>query len=263
MSNPNENEFRKKDTDRIITLHDVFNLHSKESVKKPFEGATSYAYKLEDLLGPLNDVEKKYAPKELYIAGILPVPLPRPRLSVIGSRNASLEGLNATSTIVKILVKNDAIVVSGLARGIDTMAHRTAIKKGGCTIAVLGTPLNKVYPKENASLQDFIMHNHLAISQFPLGYPTKPINFVIRNRTMALISHASIIVEAGDSSGSLHQGWEALRLGRPLFIWKSIIKKTDLKWPQKMIKYGAIELYNPEEIFDYVPNDNIVLNLAM
>ncbi|OGD60478.1 DNA processing protein DprA [Candidatus Bathyarchaeota archaeon RBG_13_52_12] len=229
---------------------------------KPLEGTKIYTYTLEDLLGPLNDVEKKYAQKELYISGTLPIPLPGPRLSVIGSREASDEGLKAAATIVKVLVKNDAIVVSGLAKGIDTMAHRTAIEEGGYTIAVLGTPLNKIYPKENSSLQDYIMRNHLAISQFPIGYPTRPRDFVIRNRTMALISDASIIVEAGDSSGSLHQGWEALRLGRPLFIWKAIVNNSSLKWPKKMIEYGALELNDPEEIIDHIPTQEI-LNLAM
>ncbi|MFB5600566.1 MAG: DNA-processing protein DprA [Nitrososphaeraceae archaeon] len=86
------------------------------------------------------------------------------------------------------------------------------------------------------------MYNHLAISQFHSNHRTTPKDFVIRNRTMALISDATIIVEAGETSGSLHQGWEALRLGRSLFIWKSIFNKTQLTWPEKMLKYGAIEL---------------------
>jgi len=261
MPEPNIDEI-KKDTKRSITLDDVLKTPSKEKTKRPLAGTKSYTYKLEELLGPLNDVERKYAPKELYISGIIPIPLPRPRLSVIGSRNASPEGLDAAAEIVKTLVQHDAIVVSGLARGIDTMAHKTAIDEGGYTIAVLGTPLNITYPKENAALQGFIMRNHLAVSQFPTGYPSQPSNFVIRNRTMALISNASIIVEAGESSGSLHQGWEALRLGRPLFIWKSIMEKH-LKWPDKMISYGAIELNDPKEVFDYVPSSDVMLDFAL
>ncbi|MCX6648858.1 MAG: DNA-processing protein DprA [Candidatus Bathyarchaeota archaeon] len=222
-----------------------------------------FTYTLENLLGPLNDVEKKYAPKTLYIAGRLPIPLPGPRLSVIGSRGASTQGIESTKRIVKSLVENGAIVVSGLARGIDTAAHRAAIEEGGDTIAVLGTPLDKTYPKENLQLQELIMREHMAISQFPSGHPTQQRDFVIRNRTMALISNGSIIVEAGDSSGSLHQGWEALRLGRPLFIWKDIARNPFLTWPQKMLSYGAVELHDPEEIFDHVPTYEGVLNLAL
>lgn len=77
--------------------------------------------------------------------------------------------------------------------------------------------------------------------------------FVIRNRTMALISDASVIVEAGKSSGSLHQGWETLRLGRPLFIWESVVNGKELDWPQEMMKYGAMELSNPIDVLEVLP----------
>ncbi len=94
------------------------------------------------------------------------------------------------------------------------------------------------------------MRDHLVISQFPMGHHTSPKDFVLRNRTMALISDATIIVEASDSSGSLHQGWEALRLGRSLFIWKSILKDTKLSWPEKMMRYGAVELSDPDDVLE-------------
>jgi len=224
-------------------------------------GRKVYTYTLPELLGPLNDVEEKYAPKKLYLSGNLPIPLPKPRSAVIGSRKASPKALEDARLITSALVQNGIIIVSGLARGIDTVAHKTAIEDGGDTIAVLGTPLDKYYPKENIRLQNFIMNNHLAISQFPTGHPIQPKNFVIRNRTMALISDISIIVEAGDSSGSLHQGWEALRLGRPLFIWKSIVDDGTLSWPKKMIAYGAMVLTEPEEALDYLPSNQGILKL--
>jgi DNA processing protein len=218
-------------------------------------------YTLEELIGPLNDVEKKYAPKQLYVAGQIPIPLPSPRVAVIGSRKASSKGLNAASNIAKVLAKHNVIVVSGLAEGIDSAAHKSAIEANGYTIAVLGTPLNRVYPRENAQLQEFIMQKHLAVSQFPIGYPIQPKNFVIRNRTMALIADASIIVEAGNSSGSLHQGWEALRLGRPLFIWSPLMHDHSLNWTQKMVMYGAMEFTDPEEVLEDLPSQKITLEV--
>jgi len=227
------------------------------------KGPRISTYTLEELIGPLNDVEKKYAPKRLYAAGNLPIPLPSPRVAIIGSRKASPEGLKVARDISRTLVKRGIVVVSGLAKGIDTSAHKTAIKEGGYTIAVLGTPLDRVYPKENFELQHTIMLRHLAISQFPIRYPIQPKNFILRNRTMALLSDASIIVEAGDSSGSLHQGWEALRLGRPLFIWKSIMNDVSLSWPKKMIEYGAMELTYPEEVLDFLPSHKGILKLVM
>jgi len=214
-----------------------------------------------DLLGPLNDIEEKYAPKELYICGDLPIPLPHPRVAVVGSRQASKKALETARKIASTLVRSGVIIVSGLARGIDTVAHETAIEEGGDTIAVLGTPLDKCYPRENAHLQQIIMKNHLAISQFPINHPILPRNFVIRNRTMALISDASIIVEASDSGGSLHQGWETLRLGRPLFIWESVVKDASLNWPKKMLEYGAMVLTDPEEVLDYLPSNQRILKL--
>ena len=199
-------------------------------------------------------LRKKNAPGIIYTKGIIKIPLPSPRVSIVGSRKASLEGLENAGKIAKILVENQVLIVSGLAEGIDTSAHQAAIKAGGKTIAVLGTPLNKTYPKKNFDLQQQIMSKHLAISQFPIGHLTRPKDFVARNKTMALISDATIIVEAGNTSGSLHQGWEALRLGRPLFIWNYIFNNTKLTWPEKMLKYGAIELSDPLDIIEFLPS---------
>lgn len=155
------------------------------------------------------------------------------------------------------------MIISGLADGIDAAAHSAAIQSGGITVAVLGNPLDKFYPAKNNDLQRKIMTEHWAVSQFPVGYQTEPKSFVIRNRTMALICDASIIVEAGESSGSLHQGWEALRMGRPLFIWKGITADSSLKWPQKMVDYGAVILDTAEDIIDFLPSTNRTIEIAL
>ena len=156
---------------------------------------------------------------------------------------------------IKPYLKNGIIIVSGLALGIDAIAHKTAIENGGKTVAVLGTPLDKYYPSENHDLQDEIMKNHLAISQFETNTTIQKGNFPTRNRTMALISDASIIVEAGDGSGTYHQGWEALRLGRPLFIVEDILNDKTLKWPSEFLKYGAkiVPMNQLEIILDVLP----------
>ena len=211
---------------------------------------------LKSLLGrPLNDIEKKYAPDTIYYRGPMEIPLPCARVSIIGTREATEEGLLAAEEVSKILIENNVVIVSGLAKGIDTVGHKTAMKNGGKTIAVIGTPLNKTYPKENTELQEEIMKNHLVISQYPVGRPTGKKDFVLRNRTMALISDASVIVEAGEGSGSLYQGWETLRLGRPLFICKSVVLNPKLKWPKEMIEYGAIELDDPADILEILPSN--------
>lgn len=144
--------------------------------------------------------------------------------------------------------------MSGLAAGIDTAAHRGAIEAGGRTIAVIGTPLNRSYPKANESLQQEIAERHLCISQFAAGHPVLPQNFPMRNRVMALISDATVIVEAGETSGSISQGWEALRLGRGLFIANSVIERG-MKWTAELLNYGAQVLGSDtiENFFDTLP----------
>jgi len=203
---------------------------------------------IRELLGRgLNYLERKYAPNELYVEGVMKLPLRDPRVSIIGTRNPSPNGQNVTRMIVERLVKEGIIVVSGLARGIDTVAHATAIERGGKTIAVLGTPLNRFYPPENKDLQLKIMKEHLAITQFSPNHVTIPSDFLKRDRTIALISNATIIVEAKQSGGTVFTGWEAIRLGRPLFIWKDTYDNPNLLWMQEMKKNGAKRL-NEETI---------------
>ncbi len=218
---------------------------------------------LESLLGrPLNNIESKFAPKIIFYKGSIEIPLPCPRVSIIGSRRASEKGLLEAKKITKSLIENEVLIISGLAKGIDTAGHKTAIENGGKTIAVIGTPLNKVYPKENTELQEEIMKNHLVISQYPVGHSTTPKDFVFRNRTMALISDATVIVEAGESSGSLHQGWETLRIGRPLFICKDVVENEKLEWSKKMLKYGAMTFDEPLDILENLPTNIKMVELV-
>lgn len=193
----------------------------------------------ERLLRPLSEAEKKHAPKELFIAGDRELLRAGPTVSIVGSRDASRPGLARADKLARLLVARGVIVMSGLAEGIDTAAHLAAIRNGGRTIAVLGTPLDQCFPAKNRSLQDEIMREHLAVSQFAIGTEVGRHTFPIRNRTMALLSDATIIVEAKDGSGSLHQGWEAIRLGRPLFLAKSMFDDPTLQFPREFEHYGA------------------------
>jgi DNA processing protein len=100
----------------------------------------------EDLIGPLNEVERKNAPERLFLAGDADLLRSGRRVSIVGSRKVSPEGASRTRGLVKVLVEREITVVSGLAEGVDTAAHETAMNEGGRTIAVLGTPLDKHYP---------------------------------------------------------------------------------------------------------------------
>lgn len=207
----------------------------------------------DELLGrPLNEIEKRNAPERLYVKGQMDIPLGPRKVAVVGTRKPTKEGINETRAVTELLVSKGVVVVSGLAMGIDTVAHRAAIYAKGRTVAVLGTPLDKRYPSSNGNLQDQIAANHLVASQFPPGYPVTKRNFVMRNRTMALLSDATVIVEAGDTSGTIHQGWETLRLGRPLFVCRAAATIRP-KWLDEMEQYGAVILQEHTDILYEIP----------
>ena len=201
----------------------------------------------------LNDVKIKYAPQTIYYKGVTPIPFKRARVSVIGTRNPTETGIADAKYVAKALVEEGVAVVSGLGEGIDTVAHRTAMDEGGETTAVIATPLDRVHPRQNADLQQEIMDKHMVISQYPVGHTTTQKDFVSQNRTMALISNASVIVEAEDGSDVLHHGWETLRLGKYLFICQSAFQNKELKWPRELEKYGAVELVDMDQIFEFTP----------
>ncbi len=126
---------------------------------------------------------------------------------------------------------------------------------GGRTVAVLGTPLDQATPRTNARLQESIISDHLAVSQFAPGTAVQKWFFTSRNRTMALLSPATVIVEAHERSGTKHQGWEAIRLGRPLYFLKSAVDAPQVEWIHEQLKYGAGILGddNVADVLDAVP----------
>jgi len=174
------------------------------------------------------------APPVLYTAGDLSLLNAPYRVSIIGSRDASPDGLKRAARLARLLAEAGVVVVSGLAKGIDSAAHEAAIQAGGKTLAVIGTPLQRAYPAENAALQETIYRDHLLVSQFSPTTKTFPSHFIARNRTMAMLSHASVIVEAGETSGSLSQAAETQRLGRQLFIMRNVMF-SGLEWPHKFL----------------------------
>ncbi len=169
------------------------------------------------------------------------------RVAVIGSRKAKNDGMSRAFNLVKSLVADNIVVVSGLARGIDTAAHKAAIKYGGKTIGVIGTPISEAYPRKNLDLQNEIARNHLLISQVPvLRYLQQTPRgnrffFPARNTTMSALSQATVVIEAGETSGTLIQARAALAQKRKLFIFDSCFQRG-LKWPEKFLAKGGIRV---------------------
>lgn len=193
----------------------------------------------QELLGPLTDLEHRAAAPELYLRGDRTLFELGTRVAVVGSRRASPQGLEWTRLVTEALVEHDVTVVSGLAKGIDTVAHRTALDCGGKTMAVLGTALDQYAVPSNRRLQNEIGERGLLVSQFPAGALPNRSNFPRRNKTMALLSDATLVVEAAEDSGTRYQGWEAIKLGRPVLFLKKFLSMTSATWPGEMIEYGA------------------------
>ncbi|WP_136661754.1 DNA-processing protein DprA [Nitratireductor sp. XY-223] len=177
-----------------------------------------------------------------------------PSVAVVGTRQPSSDGKKRAQKLVKSLLKDDFTIISGLAEGIDTVAHETAIGEGGQTIAVIGTPLGHYYPKSNTTLQDRIAEEFLLISQIPVerydaqNPRTNRYFFPERNKTMSALAQATIIVEAGETSGTLTQAREALKQGRKLFILNNCFENPDLTWPAKYEALGAIRVREYDDI---------------
>ena len=179
-------------------------------------------------------------------------------IAIVGTRNPSQDGTRRAAKLARKFVESDFTVVSGLAAGIDSVSHRTAIERNGRTIAVLGTPITKSYPKENAELQRQIADQHLVVSQVPIvRYSRQTWHgnryfFPERNITMSALTQATVIVEAGNTSGTLVQARHALRQGRKLFILDSCFRNPELTWPEKMLAKGAIRVSDLDEIMGHL-----------
>ena len=177
-----------------------------------------------------------------------------PSVAVVGTRKPSDSGIRRTRKLVKALLTDGFTIVSGLADGIDTAAQETAIQEDGQTIGVIGTPLGHVYPKSNASLHKTIAEKYLLISQIPVeryeaqSPKTNRFFFPERNKTMSALTHATIIVEAGETSGTLIQAREALKQGRKLFILNSCFENPNLTWPAKYESHGGIRVHEYDDI---------------
>jgi DNA protecting protein DprA len=184
----------------------------------------------------------------VFYAGELDL-LDAPTVSIVGTREVSDAGWKRASQLARELAKSGFTIVSGLAKGVDTAALTSAISNGGRVAAVIGTPLDKAYPAENWELQQQIYAHHLLMSPFKEGDRVFKSNFPVRNRVMAAVSDATVIIEASDTSGTLHQAAECVSLGRWLFIAKSVVADTSLKWPKKFLgqpKVGVLS--SPDEI---------------
>ena len=177
-------------------------------------------------------------PPLLYIRGSL-APDDEWAVTVVGTRRPSLYGREVTERIVEDLARSRITIVSGLARGIDTIAHRTALKSGGRTLAVLGCGLDMVYPAENLKLAQEITEHGALVSDYPLGTRPRAEHFPRRNRIMSGLSLGVLVTEAGEGSGALITANLALEQNREVFAVPGSVLSPQSRGTNRLIQEGA------------------------
>ena len=175
-----------------------------------------------------------YCPRFLYVRGNASL-LGQPSLSVIGTRSPSLEGKKSAAQSAFAIGKASYVVASGLALGIDGVAHKTALDNGFPTIAVLGTHLSSCYPPEHAQLQEEIAKRGALVSRFAPSSPTQKWFFLLRNRLMSALSLASVVVEDRDGGGAVRQAAFALEQKKYLFFYQSSLDNHSFLWPKEFV----------------------------
>ncbi len=189
-------------------------------------------------------------PPVLFYRGTLP-DSSRKHIAVVGTRNPSTYGLRAGEKIVGDLAAAGAVIVSGLAYGIDSMAHEATLKHNGTTIAVLGCGVDapSIYPAGNRHIASQILAHDVAIvSEFPVGTLPLPFHYPLRNRIIAGLSHGTLVVEAAQKSGSLITARAALEGGRDVYAIPGNIDSELSEGPNNLIKMGAIPVMCAEDI---------------
>lgn len=181
-------------------------------------------------------------------------------VAIVGTRQPSINGKRSAYRLSEILGRYNIVVASGLARGIDTQAHLAAVHHNkGITISVIGTSLAKAYPAENSKLQELISEKGLLISQFAPSEKVQRWFFPMRNAVMSGISLATVVIEAGETSGALKQADYALKQGRYVFIPQSALDNDAIKWPRRYIqKEGAYSFRKINELLSKLQTVDIL-----
>jgi DNA processing protein len=209
----------------------------------------------EDEAYPSHLKEIDQPPPVLYLRGSL-LPEDEWAVAIVGTRKVTVYGRQVAEDVATVLAHNGVTVVSGLARGVDSIAHQAAINAGGRTLAVLGNGVDQVYPPENRKLAAQIMEHGALLSDYALGIQPDGVNFPPRNRIISGLSLAVIIVEAGETSGALITATFAAEQGRDVFAVPGNITAPQSMGTNRLIRDGAQPLLNPQDVLE-------ALNLTM
>ncbi len=228
----------------IEDLNRIYEIHLKNDIK-------SVNYCDADFPRRLKEIPN--APMVLYYKGDLSLLDADCTVGIIGSRRCNAEGEKACSMISEDVAKAGAVVVSGLAQGVDSIAHKSCVSAGGRTVAFLGVPLDEYFPKTNKNFQDKLCAEHLVVSEYHCTYPYYSSNFIHRNRLIAAASDALCVVQAKERSGSLATVNRAKEYDKPVFALPGSIFSPAYTGSNKLLVDGtAFALTKGSQILDYL-----------
>ncbi|MBY0120708.1 DNA-processing protein DprA [Bacillus sp. S/N-304-OC-R1] len=231
------------------TLHD---LHSNLLLEKihHYHNQNVHIITVFDEDYPVLLKETYQPPWVLYAKGDISLLRNKLKLAVVGSRQCNQYGNEAIQSLFPKLIENGVVIVSGLAAGIDTIAHQTAIRLGGKTIGVIAGGLNHIYPESNKALSLDMMKNHLIISEYPPHTKPERWQFPLRNRIISGMSNGTFIVQAKKKSGSLITANYAVQEGREVFALPGNMFSPYSIGTNELIQQGAKLVQTPDDILE-------------
>lgn len=235
-----------------LLLKDLHS-HNFQSMLKQYREKNIHCITIIDDDYPENLTHIYDPPWVLYAAGNLPLLTNRKMLSVVGSRTPTQYGYRTMEKLLVPLIKEQWVIVSGLARGIDTQAHQLSIDYKSHTIAIIAGGFYNIYPKENLQLAKMIMKNHLLLSEYPPHIFPQKWQFPVRNRIISGLSLGTLIIEAQERSGSLITADQALQQGREVFAVPGSIFDPNSTGTNKLIQAGAKLVLSSEDILSELP----------
>lgn len=258
---PNLENFQTYSTERLANLLKITNLKASQlkvnflkNSTTPYENLYEQ-YEITPIpfsnsLYPEHLLKLIDPPAVLYMKGDHKILSNKLKVAIIGSRNATAYSREAMSLIVPPLVKNNTVIVSGLAKGADTMAHEATIAYGGKTIAVLGHGLFHLYPKENGRLATEISRDHLLITEYPPYVKPERWTFPMRNRIISGLSDAVVVTESAIKSGTMITVEHALENGKDVYAVPGSVTSELSAGPNRLIDEGAQPLWNGFQIVE-------------
>ena len=221
-----------------VSLDKVWEKIESQGIKILTWGDEAYPARLKEIdqPPPVMYIRGEYLPDDLFA------------VAIVGTRKVTPYGRQVTEEIASFLAANGMTVISGLARGVDAIAHQTALKAGGRTIGILGSGVDKIYPPEHRGLAEQMIARGAIISDYAIGTPPDASNFPPRNRIISGLSLAVVVIEAAETSGALITAEFAAEQGREIFAVPGSILAPQSKGTNRLIQKGAQPLLTPDDL---------------